>query len=49
MKNAFYFILKARFILEIFKFLYFFPFSDFPDSKGPSESGIIYDVMNWLA
>ena len=38
MKNVFYFILKALFVLEIFKFLYFFPsFPHCPDSKGQME------------
>ena len=37
MKNVFYFILKALFVLEIFNFLSFFPSPSFPhspDSKG---------------
>ena len=38
MKNVFYFIEKALFVLEIFKFLYFFlSFPHFPDSKGQVE------------
>ena len=37
MKNVFYFIQKALSILEIFKFLYFFPFPHFPYSKGQME------------
>ena len=36
--NVFYFIKKAPFVLEIFKFLNFFPsFPHFPDSKGQME------------
>ena len=35
MKNVFYFVLKALFILEIFKFFPSFP--HFPDSKGQME------------
>ena len=50
MKNAFYFIEKALFVLKIFNFLYFFPFlSTLSRHKSTSGSGIIYDVMNWLA
>ena len=38
MKNVFYFIEKAVFILEIFKFLCFFPSSPHsPGSKGQME------------
>ena len=38
MKNVFYFIKKALFVLEILKFLYFFPsFPQFSDSKGQME------------
>ena len=49
-KNVFYFILQPRFVLEIFKFLYFFPFlSTLSRFKRANESGIIYDVINWLA
>ena len=33
MKNAFYFISKALFVLEIFNFLYFFPFHTFQTKK----------------
>ena len=36
MKNVFYFIEKALFVLKIFKFLYF-SLSHFPDSKGQME------------
>ena len=50
MKNAFYFIEKALFVLEMFKFLYFFPFlSTIFRFKRANGSGIIYDVKNWLA
>ena len=36
--NVFYFIRKALFVLEIFRFLYFFPsFPQFPDSEGQME------------
>ena len=49
MKNAFYFIKIAIFVLEIFKYLYFFPsFRHIPDSKGQMK-GNNYDVMNWPA
>ena len=45
---VFYFIEKAIFVLEIFKFLYFFPFIFTPSrSKRTAGSGLIY-VMNWL-
>ena len=47
MKNAFYFIEKALFVLEMFKFLYFFPFlSTIFRFKRANGSGIIYDVKN---
>ena len=49
-KNAFYFFLKALFVLEIFTSLYFFCFlSTLSRLKGTNGSGIIYDVVNWLA
>ena len=38
MKNAFYFIWKAVFVLKLFKLLEFFPFlSHFSDSKGQMQ------------
>ena len=41
---------KKLFVLEIFKCLYFFPFlSALFRLKRTNGSGIIYDVMNWLA
>ena len=50
MINVFYFTQKVLFVLQIFKFLYFFPFlstlSRFIRANG---SGIINDVINWLA
>ena len=50
MENIFHFIKKALFVLEIFKFLQFFPFlSTLPRFKKTNGSGIIYDVINWLA
>ena len=50
MTNVFYLIWKALFVLEIFKFLWFFPFlSSISRFKRTNGSGIIYDVMNWLA
>ena len=50
MRNIFYFIEKALFILEIFKFLWFFPvLSTLPRFKRANGSRIIYDVMKWLA
>ena len=50
MKNVFCSILKALFDLEIFKFLYFFPFlSTLSRFQRANGSGIIYDVINWLA
>ena len=50
MKNVLYFIEKALFILEILKFLWFFPFlSTLSRFKTTNGSGKIYDVMNWLA
>ena len=49
-RNIFYFIEKALFVLEISKFLYFLPFfSTLSRFKRTNGSGIIYDVMNWLA
>ena len=49
-KNVFYFISKALFALEIFKFLWFFTFlSTRSRFKRTNGSGISYDVMNWLA
>ena len=49
MKNAFYFIEKALFVLEIFNFLKFFPLlSTLSRFKMTNGSGIIY-VMNWFA
>ena len=50
LKNAsFSFIWKAIYILEIFKFLYFFPFIfTLSRFKRSNESGIIYDAMNCL-
>ena len=49
-KNVFYFIWKALFVLEIFKFLYFFPFlSTLYRFKRTNGSEIIHDIMNWLA
>ena len=50
LKNVFYFIQKALFVLEIFKFLLFFPFlSTLSRYKRTNGSGIIYNVMNWRA
>ena len=50
MKNAFCFIYKALFVLKIFKFLWFFPFFSTPSRfKRTNGSGIIYDIMKWLA
>ena len=50
MKNVCYFIYKALFVLKIFIFFLIFHFlyalSRFKRTGG---SGIIYDVMNWLA
>ena len=47
MKNVFYFISKALFVLEIFRFLHFFPFlSTLSRFKRTNGRGIIYDVMN---
>ena len=49
MKNVFYFILKVLFVLQTFKFLYFFPFLSILPRFKRINSGIIYDVMNWRA
>ena len=51
MKNVFCFIWKALFVLEIFKFLYFFPFflSTLSRLRRTNGRGKNYDVMNWLA
>ena len=50
MKNVFYFMSQSLFVLEIFKFLYFFPLlSTLSRFKRVYGSGIIYDVMNWRA
>ena len=49
-KNVFYFIEKPLFVLEIFKFLKFFPFlSTVSRFKRTNGTGVIYDVMNWPA
>ena len=49
MKNAFYFISKALFVLEMFMILYFFPLlSILSRFKTTNKSGIIYDTMNCL-
>ena len=49
-EKCFLFHLKALFALEIIKFLWFFPFlSTLPRFKRTNWSGIIYDVMDWLA
>ena len=49
-KNVFYFIEKALFVLEIFKFLLFSPLlSTLSRFKRTNVSGIIYDVMNKFA
>ena len=46
MKNAFYLIKKALFVLQIFKFLFFsLPFQ-FPDSKGQTEGE--YTIMSTI-
>ena len=45
MKNAFYFIEKSLFVLEIFRFPHLSALSRF---KKTNESRIISDVMNWL-
>ena len=50
MKNVFYFIQKALFVLKIFIFLWFFPFlSTLSRFKSANGSGIIYNAINWLA
>ena len=47
MKNAFYFMEKALFILKIFKFLWFFHFlSKLYRFKRINGNGIIYDILN---
>ena len=52
MKNVFYFIWKALFVLNIFNFLYFFPLFFFPVShcfRGWSKKNLkVYDVINCL-
>ena len=49
MKNVFDFILKALFVLEIFKFLLFFPFlSTLSRFKRANESGIFYFQLLYL-
>ena len=47
MKNAFYFLYKALFILEIFNVLLFFSFfiPHFPDSKGHTKKGIFVNTF----
>ena len=46
-KNDFYFNWKYHFILEIFKFLLFFPFPFFPDSKGQKKLKLF--MTSWIA
>ena len=47
MKNVFYFMKEALFVLEIFKFLLFFPFfCTLSRFKRANRSGIIYDAMD---
>ena len=49
MKNAFYFTLKAIFILEIFKFLFWlFGHVGKRLDKKPKINSKIYDVTNWV-
>ena len=49
-KNVFYFIEKALFVLEIFNFLLFFPFfSILSRFKRTNRSQMISDAMNLLA
>ena len=50
MKNVLYFIEKAPFVPQIFKFIKFFSvFSTLPRFQRANGSGIIYDVINCLA
>ena len=50
MKNVFYFIEKALFVLEIFRFLYFFLFlSTLSRFKRTNGSEIVNDAIHWLA
>ena len=50
MKNVFLFHLKSSFrSQDIQFFLFFFPSFPLSKLKGTNGSGIIYDVMNWLA
>ena len=47
MKNAFYFIYKALFVLKLLKLLHYFPFqSTFSRFKGTYETGII--MASWI-
>ena len=49
-KNVFYFIKKALFVLEIFNFLLFFPFfSTLSRFKRTNRSQMVSDAMNVLA
>ena len=50
MKNVFYFIQKALFVLKIFRLLYFFPFlTTLSRFKRTNGSVIVYDFKYWLA
>ena len=53
MKNDFYFIFKAFFVLKIFIFFLYFPTPSFSPSQPLPEKLIekylkVYDVINWL-
>ena len=50
LNESFLFHLKSFFVIEIFTFLQFFPFlSTLSRFKRANRSGIIYDVIIWLA
>ena len=54
MKNVFYFMLKAHFVLKIFTFLFylifffFFVYTEKQLDKRAKVTFIIYDVKNWI-
>ena len=48
LKNAFYFMIKALFVLEIFTFLsWFFGFAEKPLDKKAMGNFKIYDIIDW--
>ena len=49
-KNAFYFMLKALFVLEIWRFMYWlFGYIEYYLNKAAKINFKIYDVTDWIA